>query len=146
MGTLRRVTALLTGLLLLHLTLADTSGACLTHVQGAGGPGGDHSEMSMTTSVGSVSATDHSAVESSAKSTEFGVSAEWEGSTPEASGCPTHDTTPACHLMAGCAPVVLNPTVTSASIIAVSTTSVAASHVVAPRTRTTAPELPPPRV
>ena len=145
MGTLRHVTALVTALLLLHLTLADTSATCLTHMQGAGGPGGDHSEMSITTSIGSASDTNHPAVESSAKSTEFGVIAEWEGPTPEGSGCPTHDTTPACDSMAGCADVVLNATVTSVSIVAVPTTSVVASHVVAPRTRTTAPELPPPR-
>jgi len=146
MGTLRRVTALLTALLLLHLTLAGTSAACLTHVQGAGGPAGDHSEMSITTPGGSASDTNHSDVESSATSTKFGVSAEWEGPTPEGSGCPTHHTTLACDSMAGCAHVVLNPTVTSVSIVALPRTSVVASHVDVPRTRTTAPELPPPRV
>jgi hypothetical protein len=145
MGTLRRVTALLMALLLLQLTLADTNAACLTHVQGAGGLAGDHSEMSITTLSGSAD-TNHPAVESSAKSTEFGVSVKWEGPTPEGSGCPTHDTTPACDSGAGCAHVVLNPTVTSVSIVAVPMTSVAVSHIVAPRTRTTAPELPPPRV
>ena len=146
MGSLRRVTALVTALLLLHLTLADTSAACLTHVQGAGGPGGDHSEMSTATSIGYASDTNHSAVESSAKSTEVGVSAEWQRPTPERSGCAAHHTRGPCDSMAACGPAVFDTAIAGMSIVVIPAVRAIPSCVLTPPTRTTAPELPPPRL
>ena len=143
---LHRVVGFVTALLLLHLPLVGGRVACTTHVRGADVAVSDHGAMSTDNSVGSASDRSDSGGASNTGATQLSLTAEWQGATPDDSGCPAHGTTPACDSMAACAPVVLSPPVTSVSIVAVPTAGIAASHVVAPRTRTTAPELPPPRV
>ena len=145
MTALRRVTALVTALLLLQLTLVGGSAACMTHAQGADAAGSDHSEMSMGSSVGSASEAGHSAVASNATSSQLGGSAEWHGATSEDAGCPAHHSTGPCDSMAACAPVVLGATIAGMSIVAAPAARAIPSRVLTPQTRTTAPELPPPR-
>ena len=119
-SVLRRVTALIAALLLLQLTLAGGSVACITHGQGVDAPRNDHSAMSMDSSIGSASDKNHS-------------------------GCPAHHTTGPCDSMAACGPVVLGAAIAGMSIVVIPATGAIPSRVLAPPTRTTAPELPPPR-
>ena len=140
---LRRITGLLTALLLLQLTLAGGGAACVAHVAGTDGMGAGHRGMSMDAR-GSPANSNQSTVEPNAASGQLG-SGEWQGATRGDPGCPAHGTTPACDSMAACAPVVFSAPITTIGIAAAPTTRVNASHVLAPRTRTTAPELPPPR-
>lgn len=116
---LNRAVGFVTALLLLHLTLVGGSIACVTNARGADAAVSDHSGMSMHGSI-------HSA-------------------TLEDSGCPGHHTTSPCDSMTACAPVVLGAPVVGMSIVDAPAAHAISSRVLVPPTRTTAPELPPPR-
>ena len=91
----------------------------MTHVWGADAAVSDHSEMSMDGSIRSA--------------------------TPDDSPCPAHHTPASCDSMTACASVVLGAAVAGMSIVVAPADRGVPSRVLAPPTRTTAPELPPPR-
>ena len=143
---LNRVVGFVTALLLLHLTLAGGSVACITHARGADAAVSEHGDMLMDSSVGSASDGRHSVGASNTESTSLGASATWRAATPEDSGCPAHHSTGPCDSMASCAPVVLGAAVVGMTIVAAPTARAIVSRVLTPPTHTTAPELPPPRL
>jgi len=141
----RRITALVCALLLLQLTLAGGSAACGLHARGADTAAGKHQGMSMASAAASASKQSRSGVASDAASRQLGAGVEWRGAVPNDSRCPTHGTDGPCESMTACTPVVLGTAMAGASVVAANAARAIPSRVLTPPTRTTAPELPPPR-
>jgi hypothetical protein len=140
---LRRITALVTALLLFQLTLVGGNAACAVHVRAADAAAGDHQAMSMAT--GSASGPSRSATDADAASRQLGGGVEWQGAVPAESSCPTHSTSGPCYSMAACAPIALGTAMTGTNVVGAHAARVITSRVLMPPTRTTAPEPPPPR-
>ena len=143
---LRRITALVTALLLLQLTLTSGSAACAVHVRGADAMADEHHGRSMPNEVGAASSSSYSPVASNAGPRHMGGDIEWRGGAPAPeSSCRGHGSTGPCDSMASCTPVVLGADDAGASVVATHSARAIPIRVLTPPTPTTAPELPPPR-
>jgi len=142
----RRLTALVTSLLLLQLTQAGSAFACVEHTHGEDGASAEHGGMTMSGSPRSESGVSH-------EGTVSGLS--WEMSSQGAddscgavhgqSSCPAQGTDSECRAMTSCAPAVLGADVAGAPVVASHTARAIAAPILTVPTRTIVPELPPPR-
>lgn len=131
---LRRVAALLMGVLLLLAPASGAWGACLSHAHAHAAHGrhaGEHARHCAASMVagGSVRQAPHISTISGAPTTHTGQRAIPGG----------------CAAMASCAPVAVSAGASEIAIAAGPGASLPASRTLIPPTRTTAPDLPPPR-
>lgn len=140
----RRITALVTALLLLQLTLVGGNASCAVHMRSADAAAGEHQATSMAT-VGSASGPSHSATDADAASRQLGGGVEWQGAAPAESSCPTHGISGPCYSMTACATIAVGTAMAGTSVVGAHAARVITSRVLMPPTRTTAPEPPPPR-
>jgi hypothetical protein len=105
----------------------------------------EHHGRSMLNEVGAALSSSQSPVASDADSRQMGDDVEWRGGAPDESSCPGHGSSRPCDSIASCAPVVLGADVAGESVVAAHSARAIPGRVLTPPTRTTAPELPPPR-
>ena len=141
MKILHRLTSIITGLLLLQLTLATSISACVTFGTGVVEVAAEHAGMSMASTSPERTVPAQLAAEAS-------VQQPGDRSCGAASGestCPMPSSEGSCSALATCGPTVLAPAVASADVSPSRTALAITSPISTPTTRTTLPELPPPR-
>jgi hypothetical protein len=141
MRILHRLTSIITGLLLLQLTLATSISACVAFGTGVEEVAAEHAGMTMASTSSERTVPAQLAAEASVQQPDDRSC----GAASGESSCPTPTGEGSCFAVATCGPTVLAPAVASTDVSPSRTALAITSPSSRPTTRTTLPELPPPR-
>ena len=141
MRILHRLTSIITGLLLIQLTLATSISAWVTFGTGVEEIAAEHAGMSMASTSQERTVTAQLAAEASLQQPGDRSC----GATSDESTCPMPTSAGSCCAVTTCGPTVLALAVSSIDVSTPRTALAITSLISRPTTRTTLPELPPPR-